>query len=268
MSMTQLLENKTIIITGTGPGLGGELARIALGDGANVVIGARSAEAIDALAAELDPTGQRVVAVPTDITNADDCQQIVATAVERFGRLDGLAQVAAYTGANGGLRHTKMDKVRRSFETNLIGSMQISLAAADAMSAPADGSAGGGSIVLVGSQSMFTPLIEQIGYAASKGALLSASYHMAKELGPNNIRVNTIVPSWMWGPPVEVYVQWQAQAQSITEAEAKAQLEAGIPLGEVVPDEEVANAIAFFLSDRARCITGQSLMVNGGEAMR
>ncbi|NLA35152.1 MAG: SDR family oxidoreductase [Actinobacteria bacterium] len=263
MSPTRLLEAKTIIITGTGPGLGGELARTAFADGANVVIGARSAEALEALAADLDPSGERVVAVPTDITSAEDCERIVATAVARFGRVDGLAQIAAYTGSNGGLRHTDFAKVRRSIETNLIGSMQISLAAANAMSG-----SGGGSIVLVGSQSMLMPLIEQIGYASSKGALLSASYHMAKELGPDNIRVNTVVPSWMWGPPVEVYVQWQAQARGISEADAKAELEAGIPLGEVVPDEEVANAIAFFLSDRARCITGQSLLVNGGEMMR
>lgn len=263
MSSGRLLENKTIVITGVGPGLGGELARIAFDDGANVVLGARSADALVELAASIDPTGERVAAVPTDITSNGDCTAIVATAIERFGQLDGLAQVAAYTGANGGLRATNFDKVRRSIETNLIGSMQISLAAADAMKA-----SGGGSIVLVGSQSMLMPLIEQIGYASSKGALLSASWHMAKELGADNVRVNTVIPSWMWGPPVEIYVQWQAQAKGITEAEAKAELESGIPLGEVVPDEEVANAIAFFLSDRARCITGQSLLVNGGEMMR
>src|SRR5690606_23791899 len=111
---------------------------------------------------------------------------------DRFGRVDGLAQVAAYTGSFGGLRATDYDKVRRSIETNLIGSMRMANAVANAMEA-----GGGGSIVLVGSQSMLMPLIEQIGYAASKGALLSASYHMAKELGPSRIRVNTVVPSWM-----------------------------------------------------------------------
>lgn len=263
MPVRPLLESKTVVITGTGPGLGAEVARVAFGDGANVVIGARSSDTLAAFARELDPTGERVVAVPTDITKPDECQRIVDTAIERFGRVDGLAQVAAYTGASGGLRAADFDKVRRSIETNLIGSMRISTAAADAMR-----ETGGGSIVLVGSQSMLAPLIEQIGYAASKGALLSASFHMAKELGPDNVRVNTVVPNWMWGPPVETYVQWQATANDITETEVKAKLEAAIPLGEIVPDEEVANAIAFFLSDRARCITGQTLLVNGGEMMR
>ena len=93
-------------------------------------------------------------------------------------------------------------------------------------------------------------------------------FHMAKELGPDRIRVNTVVPSWMWGPPVQMYVDWQSSVRKVDGAEVKGEIEAGIPLGEIVADEDVADAIAFFLSDRARMITGQSLMVNGGELMR
>ncbi len=59
---------------------------------------------------------------------------------------------------------------------------------------------GGGSVVLIGSQSMFQPALPQSGYAASKGALLSAMYYLADELGADNIRCNMVVPSWMWGP--------------------------------------------------------------------
>ena len=72
----------------------------------------------------------------------------------------------------------------------------------------------------------------------------------------------------MWGPPVQMYVDWQASERGIPGDEVKAEIEAGIPLGEIVADEDVADAVTFFLSDRARMITGQSLMVNGGELMR
>ena len=109
---------------------------------------------------------------------------------------------------------------------------------------------------------------EYIDYAASKGALLTAMFHLAKELGPDRIRVNTVVPSWMWGPPVQMYVDWQASERGVEGDVIKAEIEAGIPLGEITADEDVADAVAFFLSDRARMITGQSLMVNGGELMR
>ena len=112
------------------------------------------------------------------------------------------------------------------------------------------------------------PLMPQAGYAASKGALLSAMYYFAKELAPHKIRVNTILPSWMWGPQVELYTKMQASERGVPAEQVKDEIIAGIPMGEIVPDEEVAQAVVFMLSDRARMITGQSLAVNGGEWMR
>jgi NAD(P)-dependent dehydrogenase (short-subunit alcohol dehydrogenase family) len=258
-----LLAGKTIVITGVGTGLGKEVATIVARDGANLVIGARTESQLAEVAAELDPSGERVAYVATDISDQESCDRIVATAIEKFGKLDGIAQIAAYEGAMGGLADASMNKIRKSMDTNLIGSLQMVKAAAPALKAN-----GGGSVVLIGSQSMYLPLIDQIGYAASKGALLTAMFHLAKEFGPDKIRVNTVVPSWMWGPPVQMYVDWQASTRGVEGDVVKAEIEAGIPLGEIVADEDVADAVSFFLSDRARMITGQSLMVNGGELMR
>ena len=258
-----LLAGKSIVITGVGTGLGREVATIALRDGANLVIGARTEAQLVEVANELDPSGERVAYVVTDINDPEACEAIVATAMERFGKLDGIAQIAAYEGAMGGLADASMNQIRKSMDTNLIGSLQMVKAAAPHLK-----SNGGGSVVLIGSQSMYLPLIDQIGYAASKGALLTAMFHLAKEFGPDKIRVNTVVPSWMWGPPVQMYVDWQASSRKVDPESIKAEIEAGIPLGEIVADEDVADAVSFFLSDRARMITGQSLMVNGGELMR
>jgi NAD(P)-dependent dehydrogenase (short-subunit alcohol dehydrogenase family) len=93
-------------------------------------------------------------------------------------------------------------------------------------------------------------------------------FHLAKELGPSRVRVNTVVPSWMWGPPVQLYVKMQAKARGIAEEQVIEEITAGIPLGEMAADEDVAQAVVFLLSDRARMITGQTLLVNGGELMR
>lgn len=258
-----LLSGKTIVITGVGTGLGREVATTVANDGANIVIGARTESQLAEVASELDPSGERVTYLATDIADVAACEAIVAHAVERFGNLDGIAQIAAYEGAMGNLSATSFNRVRKSMDVNLIGSLQMVKAAQPALVAN-----GGGAVVLIGSQSMYLPLIDQIGYAASKGALLTAMFHLAKELGPERIRVNTVVPSWMWGPPVQMYCDWQATERGITADEVKAEIEAGIPLGEIVADEDVADAVAFLLSDRARMITGQSLMVNGGELMR
>jgi NAD(P)-dependent dehydrogenase (short-subunit alcohol dehydrogenase family) len=258
-----MLEGKTVIVTGVGAGLGREVACQCARDGANVVLGARTAAQLEAVAKEADPSGERTLTVPTDITNAEDCTRITAEAERRFGGVDALVQVAAYENVFGGLDDTDFDKWRRAFDTNVIGSLQLLRPAAAAMKR-----GGGGSVVLIGSQSMYLPLLPQAGYAASKGALASAMYYLANELGPEKIRVNMVVPSWMWGPPVERFVKLQAKQQGVSEEEVLAGITGKIPLREMAADEDVANAVAFLASNRARMITGQTLMVNAGELMR
>ncbi|HEY8058453.1 MAG TPA: SDR family NAD(P)-dependent oxidoreductase, partial [Acidimicrobiales bacterium] len=197
-----ILDGKTVVVTGVGPGLGGEVARLAVRDGANVVVAARSAEKLAAAAAELDPSGDRVLAVPTDIGDLGACEALVTAATDRFGAVHAVAQVAAVDTALGNLAAPTDDDWRRCFDTNVVGSMNVVRAVT-----PALRDAGGGAVVLIGSQSSVLPstAMPQIAYAASKGALLSAMYHLADELGPDRIRVNVVIPTWMWGPPVQMY---------------------------------------------------------------
>jgi NAD(P)-dependent dehydrogenase (short-subunit alcohol dehydrogenase family) len=257
-----ILEGKTVVVTGVGPGLGGEMAKIVLRDGGNVVLAARTAAKLEAIAAELDPSGQRVAQLATDIGSAEQCQALAKLALDRFGAVDGVVQVAAYDGFMAGLAGTGDDDWTAVLGTNVIGTMHVVSAMAEAMGDR------GGSIVLIGSQSsVLPPVVEQIAYAASKGALHSAMFHLASELGPRKIRVNTVVPTWMWGPPVQMYVQWQMAERNLTEEEAIAEITRNMPLGEIPADEDVAESAAFLCSDRARMITGQTLYVNSGEFM-
>jgi NAD(P)-dependent dehydrogenase (short-subunit alcohol dehydrogenase family) len=92
-------------------------------------------------------------------------------------------------------------------------------------------------------------------------------YYMAKELGPDKIRVNTVVPTWMWGPPVEGFVGSQARLRGVDESVLVAEIASQMPLGEIPEDGDVAEAIVFLCSDRARMITGVWLQVNGGQSM-
>ena len=258
-----ILEDRTLVISGVGAGLGREATRLALRDGARVVLAARTEAVLEQTARELDPSGERVAYARTDITSAEDCEALAALAIEKFGRIDAMVQVAAYELVFGGLHETKFEDWRRAFETNVLGSLTLIRAVAPEMKR-----AGGGSIVLIGSQSMFMPQLPQAGYAASKGALLSAMYYLTQELGPDGIRVNMVVPSWMWGPPVQGFVKVRAKTKGVPEEAIMDEIKSRIPLGEIVPDEDVAEAVLFLASDRARCITGHALMVNGGELMR
>ena len=257
-----ILEGKTVVVTGVGPGLGGEVAKLVLRDGGNVVLAARSADKLAAIAQELDPSGERVAQLPTDIGDVEQCRALAQLAVDRFGAVDGVVQVAAYDGFLAGLEGTGDDDWRAIFDTNVVGSMHVVSAMTEAMGDR------GGSIVLIGSQSsVLPPVMEQLAYASSKGALRAAMFHLAKALGPRKIRVNTVVPTWMWGPPVQMYVQWQVADRGISEEEAIGEITANMPLGEIPADEDVAESAIFLCSDRARTITGQTIYVNSGEFM-
>jgi NAD(P)-dependent dehydrogenase (short-subunit alcohol dehydrogenase family) len=259
-----MLEGKVLVVAGVGDGLGSEVARLALRDGAKVVIAARSADKLTEIAASLDESGERVAACPADIMDPDAVDRLMATASDRFGGVDAVVNVAALDTRFGNLENTSDEDWREVLETNVVGTAHIARAAVPLMR-----TRGGGSIVLVGSQAMLmAPAQHQIAYAASKGALVSAMYHMVEELGPDKIRVNMVIPTWMWGPPVQLYVKWQAGVRKVSEDTIVDEITANMPLGEIPADEDVAEAILFFCSDRARMITGETLMVNAGQIMR
>ena len=258
-----ILEGKTVVVTVVGGGLGRECAASALRDGASVVVAARTESSLEAVAKELDPSGTRVASHVTDITDPESCESLVELAQQRFGSVDALIQVAAYENVWGGLYDLKFEAWRKAFETNVLGALTVIRPVATAMKA-----GGGGSVVLIGSQSMFQPALPQGGYAASKSALLSAMYYLVDELGPDNIRCNMVIPSWMWGPNVEMYVDGTANSQGRTRQDVLDDITGTFPLRRMTEDGEVADVAAFFASDHAKAVTGQYLLVNSGELSR
>ena len=261
-----LLTGKTVVVSGVGAGLGREIAMACALDGANVVLGARSVANLEKVAAEISSAvgPDKVALLATDISQPAQVQAIVDLAVAKYGALDGVVNCAAKDDVLGGIESTTDEQWRQTFEVNVFGTMNVVRAAVPHLEASK------GCIVFIGSQTMLKPPAQmaQVAYAASKGALMAAMYHLAAELGPRGIRLNTVVPSWMWGPPVEMYCNWIANDKGITVEEARLSLAKEIPLRDIASDEDVANAVTFFLSDRASMITGQSMLVNAGEYVR
>jgi NAD(P)-dependent dehydrogenase (short-subunit alcohol dehydrogenase family) len=259
------LDGKTVIIAGVGPGLGRETALVAIREGANVALGARTETMLKAVADEVDPSGSRVAYLTTDITDEAACQQLVAAAVERFGRVDALVNCAALDTLFGGLDSAAdFSGWRATFDVNLFGSLQMTRAALGELRRR------GGSVVFVSSQTQHhpPPLAIQMAYAASKSALTGAMRHLAHEVGGDGVRVNEIAPGWMWGPPVEGFVNMTADRRGVGPEVVLGELTAHMPLKRMATDGEVAEAIVFFASDRAAAITGQTLLINAGEIMR
>ncbi len=257
-----MLDGKVIWIVGVGPGLGRACVRLALRDGARVVASARDVGRLGARMAELDPDGERILVTGVDVTDADACRAAAAAGAERFGALHGVVDVAALDTVMGGLDDTDDEAWAATHRVNVVGAMHVVSAARPHLRA-----AGGGGVVLIGSQSALRPADEmfQIAYATSKGALLAAQRSLARELGPEGIRVNTVIATWMWGPNVELYCRWQADERGVTPEEVRDGIASRMALGEIPRDDDVAEAAVWLVSDRARMITGQEILVNAGE---
>ncbi len=261
-----LLKDKIVLVSGIGPGLGVKLAIEAAREGASAVVAAaRSADKLDDAERRVHAVNPRcqVLKVVTDITDRAQCDALAAAASKAFGRIDALINSAYAHGAMDYASTADLDSWSEPLNTNLLGTLKLTQAVLPQMKQQ-----GGGAIVMINTMAARTvPPLGEAGYAASKAALAMSAKFLAKELGPYKIRVNTVHMGWMWGAPVEGYVNWQAQTTGVPAEQIKAQIAANIPLGEVPTDDDCAKAALFMVSDYARVITGASLDVNGGNYM-
>ena len=217
---------------------------------------------LNKLQIEISASGSEVIAVPCDITNPDDCEHLVQSTIDEYGKIDGLINSAYRAGDFKEICNSDFSDWQETMNTNFFGTMNLTIAAVKRMENHANGA-----IVMINSLITKKPLSTQGGYAASKGALSTATKILAKELGPKGIRVNSVFMGWMWGPPVEMYVNYTAQTMGVTPEAVIADVVKDIPLGLIPDDSDCANAALFLISDLAKVITGSSLDVNGGEFM-
>lgn len=253
------LAGKTVLVSGVGPGLGHDTAKIALREGAKVIAAARRIDRLREICASLDPSGENIEAVSCDITDPASCEALIASGVARFGGLDGIVHVAAYDDLFGGIEGADLAEWRRVYEVNVFGTMQLLQAAVPALAVR------GGSVVLIGSQSSDWPQVPQFAYASSKSAVRTLGRQLAVELGKKKIRVNNVVATWMWGPAVQGYVAATAEQRGVDQQVVIDEIASQMPLGMIPEDDDVAEMSCFLLSDRARVVTGQTIWVNAGE---
>lgn len=259
-----LLQDKVAIVSGVGPGLGQANACALAREGATVVLAARNAAYLDEVATAITEAGGRAHAVPTNLVDPEGRAALVAATLERFGRLDVLVNNAFRMDVFQPFAAVDLDEWRKIFEVNLWGTLGLTQACVPALErAAADH--GDASIVFVLSMSMRKIRANEGGYSTSKGALHTAMQALASELGPVGVRSNAIAPGWIMGPNVEAYIGWESEVRGVSPDEVRAGIEAGIPLGRIPPQDDIANAVVFFASPWSRVITGQTLDINGGE---
>ncbi len=196
-SVRRDLTGKMAMVVGAGPGLGRACALAFARDGADVVVSARRSEPLVELAAELSAeTGRRVEAIVSDLADPESLTSMVDQAVHRLGGIDALVTVATAGGGQISIDDADWTFWRHAFEVNVIGTMEVSRAAARSMA-----ERGGGSIVHVSSFSTHSLPARHAAYTATKSAAVTASKTMAKELGPQGTRVNVVTPGYITGEP-------------------------------------------------------------------
>ena len=251
--MTDLLTGKTILITGASSGIGESAARLFAREGANLLITARRLPELQRVAAAIEAEGGEVVAVQADTTDAHQLQEAVEAAVGRWGRLDGALNNAGRVQGGGRLADVADDTFDAVLDVNFKGvwlAMRAEITAMLAADAP------GGSIVNVASIGGTFGAPGQSVYGATKAAVIAMSRTAAAEYGGDGIRVNAIAPG---ATMTDMMAGWQQRDPSIID-----HLSSLAALGRVGQPEEVAEAAAWLLSDRASYVTGPTLGVDGG----
>ena len=256
-----LLENKVIIVSGVGPGMGQSMAKIAAREGAKVGLGARNIDYLNQIVAEIEKDGGSAVAVSTDVTKADNCQALAEAVTEQFGRIDGLVNSAYNHGSWATADVANPDEWASVYDVNCTGALRMAQACLPGMKA-----AGGGAIVNVNTMATVNPFPGEAAYAASKGGLAALTRHMAKDFGQYGIRVNAARMGWIGGAPVYGYIDAQVAAGRDRD-EVVGEITGRIPLDIIPPEEDCAKSVLYFVSDYARVVSGATLDVNGGQYM-
>ena len=259
-----LLEGKVALVSGVGPGLGQANAKALAREGATVVLAARNAEYLAQVQQEIKGAGGRALAVPTNLVKPEEVEALVERVRNEYGRLDVLVNNAFRMDPFEPFETVDLVKWRKVFDVNVWGSLGLTQTCLPAMKKTA-AEHGDASVIFILSMSMRKIRTDETGYASSKAALHTAMQALAVTYGPDKVRFNAVAPGWIGGPNVEVYLQMQEASRGITNAEARAEVEANIPLRVIPPQDDIANSVVFFASPWSRVITGQTLDVNGGE---
>lgn len=250
---------RVAIVTGVGPGIGRSVALGLARDGCDVALAARTRSTLEDVAAEVEALGRRALVVPTDTGDVAQCRALVDTTVAELGRLDVVVSSAAKGSPNHRIMNADLADWQRAWEVNVLGPLELCRAAIPHFQA-----AGGGAVVAVSTLAVRAVNPGQGAYTATKGALQLAMQTLAKEVGPENIRVNIVLPGFVPGPNTDEMFARQAEKRGITVDAVLAHYAKDTALRRLPTPDDLADAVVFLASERARSITGQTLDVNSG----
>ncbi|WP_304117149.1 SDR family oxidoreductase [Mycolicibacterium bacteremicum] len=254
-----LLKDRVVVISGVGPALGTTLARRCAEEGADLVLAARTVERLHDVAGQVTALGRKALAVGTDITDEEQVANLVSTSLAEFGKVDVLINNAFRVPSMKPFAKTSFEHIRETVELTVLGALRLIQGFTPALAEA------NGSVVNVNSMVVRHSDPKQGAYKLAKSALLAMSQSLASELGESGIRVNSVLPGYIWGGTLQGYFEHQATKYGTTVEEIYKAAAANSDLKKLPTEDEVASAILFMASDLSSGITGQTLDVNCGE---
>lgn len=241
------LDGKVAVVTGASSGLGVAFAQALAEAGADVALGARRVDRLAETAALVEATGRRALTVATDVADPASCSNLVALAMEEFGRVDILVNNAGIGTAVPATRETP-EEFRSVLDVNLHGCYWMAQACGRVMGP-------GSSIINISSVlGLTTARLPQAAYAASKAGLIGLTRDLAQQwTGRKGIRVNAIAPGFFASEMTEQYPDGYLDS-----------MQERIPAGRKGDPAELAAAVVFLASAAGGYVTGQTIAVDGG----
>jgi NAD(P)-dependent dehydrogenase (short-subunit alcohol dehydrogenase family) len=251
------LARKVAIVTGSAMGIGRATAMTMAAEGAAVLVADRDIEHGQRVVAEIKSQGGTAEFQPTDVGISGDVEQMVAAAVDRWGRLDILVNNVgvAIAGTVVDISEADWNRVLNLNLTSVWRGMKYAV--------PHMLKGGGGSIVSLSSVQSLVGLRNGSGYAASKGGINSLTQPAAMEYAPQGIRINAIAPGAIWTAMNEEIFKNAADPQKLMR-----EINGAHPVGRAGRPEEVAWLAVYLASDEAAFVTGQIFVIDGGRVMR
>ena len=273
--MSDRLSGKTVVIVGAGPGFGRTLALRAAGEGASVVVAARTVERVEEIAAEVRAAGGDAFAAPVDATDPDSVRALREAVAERTDAVHGLVYSAFAVPSMKPLAQTDHEQISRGIDLSVLGALRTTqefTSLLEAGAAPADpGDIGGeasppsSSVVMMASAVIHHSRERYAGYKIAKTALVALGHSLATELGPRGIRINTVAPGYIYGDTLKSYFEHLAGKYGGSIEDVYQHTAEKMDLRRLPSEQEIVDPVLFLLSDGASAMTGQTLTVDCGE---
>jgi NAD(P)-dependent dehydrogenase (short-subunit alcohol dehydrogenase family) len=257
------LDGKVSVVTGGNQGLGLAIAKAMANAGASLAICARTMESLQRASDEIVELGVECLPLRCDVSDPASTDAMARAVLDRFGKVDVVVANAGIAGAIRPMHEITYDEWRECIGTDLDGVYLTFRRFIPAMIE----SSQGGSLVAVSSMTGKRPLPERTPYGAAKMGVIGLVRSLALELGPHNIRVNSICPGPIAGPRLDRIVNQQAEALGISPAESMRQFSDPAALKRALDADEVAAACVFLASAASSGITGEDMNVSAGLVM-